>query len=277
MTATAIDFLDRYLDAIESKKNFTLCTVIDVRGDFPVAVGSKILVHDGGDVEGTFRAEGFEKNVIADAGKLLTAGRSKTISYLLSGEPSGRRDRAVRDEPGVDVYFEVVVGQLTLIVVGGGHVGSCLAKVAHDAGWRIVVVDDRPDFANAERFPEADEILCEDYGDALSRYPINSATYIIAVTRGHKHDEVALKAIINSPACYIGMIGSKRRVATVLRHLEEEGVAKEKLDRVWTPIGLDIGAETPEEIAVSIAAEMIMVRRGGKGGPMALKERNKAG
>ena len=181
------------------------------------------------------------------------------------------------DEPGVDVYFEVVVGQLTLIVVGGGHVGACLAKVAHDAGWRIVVVDDRPDFANAERFPDADEIFCEDYGDALSRYPINSATYVIAVTRGHKHDEIALKAVINSPACYIGMIGSKRRVATVLRHLEEEGVAKDKLDRVWTPIGLDIGAETPEEIAVSIAAEMIMVRRGGNGGSMALKERHKAG
>ena len=152
-----------------------------------------------------------------------------------------------------------------------------LAKVAHDAGWRIVVVDDRPDFANAERFPDADEIFCGDYGDALSRYPINSATYVIAVTRGHKHDEIALKAVINSPACYIGMIGSKRRVATVLRHLEEEGVAKDKLDRVWTPIGLDIGAETPEEIAVSIAAEMIMVRRGGNGGSMALKERHKAG
>jgi xanthine dehydrogenase accessory factor len=278
MSTATIDFVDRYLQAIENKENFTVCTVIDVRdpdGTTANLLARKVMISEGNEVTGDLGHAKLQASVLADARDLIRLGRSKTVTYNLDGSPTGRRDRAVRNEPGIDVYFEVTQGQLTLIVVGGGHVGACLAKVAHYAGWRIVVVDDREAFANRERFPDADEILCKDYDEALRDYPIGPSTYVVAVTRGHKHDEIALRAVVESDARYVGMIGSKRRVGTVLRHLREEGVSQESLDKVWTPIGLDIEAETPEEIAISIVAEMIMVRRGGKGGPMALKERRK--
>jgi len=134
-------------------------------------------------------------------------------------------------------------------------------------------LDDRPDFANKERFPDADQIICEDYETALAKFPIDENTYIVVVTRGHKHDEVSVRAVVNSPATYIGMIGSRRRAGTVLRLIRDSGVALEALDRVRTPIGLDIHAETPEEIAVAIVAELIMTHRGGTGLPMSKVER----
>jgi xanthine dehydrogenase accessory factor len=135
-------------------------------------------------------------------------------------------------------------------------------------GFSVEVVDDRPEYANAERFPEADRITQGRFDEVLHGYPIDRNTYVVCVTRGHKHDEISLRAVAGSPAAYVGMIGSKRRVNAVLRHLIEDGVDPDAVARVHTPIGLDIGAETPEEIAVSIMAEIIMSRRGGSGAQM---------
>jgi len=130
-------------------------------------------------------------------------------------------------------------------------------------GFSIEIVDDRPEFANAERFPEADRITCGRFDEVLDGYPIDPNTYVVCVTRGHKHDETSLRLVAPTEAAYVGMIGSKRRVRAVLQHLIEDGIDPRAVERVHTPIGLDIGAETPEEIAVSIMAEIIRARRGG--------------
>jgi xanthine dehydrogenase accessory factor len=127
------------------------------------------------------------------------------------------------------------------------------------------VLDDREAFANAERFPMADRVIRGDFVEELRRFPIDGNTYVICVTRGHKQDELSLREVAASEAAYVGMIGSIRRVSTVLTHLAQEGVSREALERVHTPIGLDIGAETPEEIAVSVVAELVLARRGGTG------------
>jgi xanthine dehydrogenase accessory factor len=166
------------------------------------------------------------------------------------------------------IYIEAVEHKPVFLVVGAGPIGRRLAQLADMLDFHVAVLDDREEFANAERIPEADEILCEDFEEALGRYPIGPNTSVVMVTRGHKQDELSLRKVLGRGAGYVGMIGSKRRTGAVLRHLREEGFAMEDLAAVRTPIGLDIGAETPEEIAVSIMAEVILLRRGGTGAPM---------
>jgi xanthine dehydrogenase accessory factor len=163
---------------------------------------------------------------------------------------------------------EVIEAPVTLLIIGGGHIGLSLATIGAHVGFSVAVMDDREMYANAERFPMADFVKAGDFNQMIADFPIGRNTYIVMVSRGHKQDETALRAVVPRGAAYVGMIGSKRRVSTVLRHLAEEGFAIEDLERIYTPIGFDLGAETPEEIAVSIMAEIIAVRRGGDGRPM---------
>ncbi|MCC6381696.1 MAG: XdhC family protein [Dehalococcoidia bacterium] len=166
------------------------------------------------------------------------------------------------------IYLEVVEHKPVFLIVGAGHVGRALARLADFLGFHVAVLDDREEFASAERIPEADEVICDDFEAALDRYPIGANTHVVMVTRGHKQDEVSLRRCLGRGAAYLGMIGSHRRTATVLEHLRDEGFEAAELARVRTPIGLDIGAETPEEIAISVMAEVILLRRGGTGAPM---------
>jgi xanthine dehydrogenase accessory factor len=159
-----------------------------------------------------------------------------------------------------------------VLIVGAGHVGRSIAVLSSFLGFRTVVLDDRAEFANAERLPQADEIIVGDIVEELARFDINPQTYIVIVTRGHEHDRDALRQVMSSPASYIGMIGSRRKVKMVFDELQKDGIAEETLAAVHAPTGLDIHAETPEEIALSIMAEIVMVRRGGKGGLMRLGE-----
>ena len=172
---------------------------------------------------------------------------------------------------------EVTESPVSLLIVGGGHIGQSLAAIGAEAGFSVAVLDDREAFANSERFPSADRVICGDIAEELARYKITSSTYIVLVSRGHKQDEAGLRTVVESDAALGGMIGSKRRVSTVLTHMAREGIARDALERVHTPIGLDIGAETPEEIAVSIVAEIIAVRRGGTGARMSAVRRAKIG
>ena len=173
------------------------------------------------------------------------------------------QDRAVViTAPGGErILLETVSAPPTLYLFGGGHVSLAVARVARTAGFRVVVVDDRPAFANKERFPEADETLVLPMETALSHLPIDRTAFIVAVTRGHQHDEPVIEQAIRTPACYIGMIGSRRKVAILWERLKARGATQEDLDRVHAPIGLSIGADTPGEIAVSIVAQLISVRR----------------
>ncbi|GAB4329595.1 MAG: XdhC/CoxI family protein [Dehalococcoidia bacterium] len=166
------------------------------------------------------------------------------------------------------IYLEVVESRPVFLVVGAGHVGRAVARLAKFTGFEVAVIDDREDYANPELIPDADQVICDDFARALDAFPINRNTHVVLVTRGHKQDELSLRHCLGRGAAYLGMIGSRRRSATVIEHLLAEGFPLEELAKVRTPIGLDIGAESPEEIAVSILAEVIMLRNGGRGGPM---------
>jgi xanthine dehydrogenase accessory factor len=163
-----------------------------------------------------------------------------------------------------EVIVEPVAGQPSLILFGGGHVSKSVSRFATQVGFRVTIVDDRVAFANRDRFPEAAEVLCDGFLNAIDRLRITPNTYIAVITRGHKFDEAVLERIIHSDAKYIGVIGSRRKILTAYKHFLEKGIPRELLDRVHGPIGLDIGAVTAEEIGMSIVAELVRVRRGGQ-------------
>ncbi|OGO50797.1 MAG: hypothetical protein A2148_03720 [Chloroflexi bacterium RBG_16_68_14] len=228
-------------------------------------VGAKLLVRPDGSRLGALGGGALEETVAADAHAALTRlPRLQAASYFYSAG-GGRLHRLSAGPDEFEVLIEVTERPATLLIVGGGHVGQSVAAIGTQVGFSVAVVDDREAFANPERFPMADRVICGGLVEELRRFPIDASTYIVLVSRGHKQDELSLREVVASDAAYVGMIGSVRRVSTVLTHLAREGCPREALERVHTPIGLDIGAETPEEIAVSVVAELIAVRRGGSG------------
>lgn len=230
--------------------------------------GSKLLVRSDGSRIGKIGGA-VEASVIEDCLAALNRVPRTMAETRYYGEEGGHIHRLeASDARAWEVMIEVIEQPVTLLIVGGGHIGLSLATIGAHLGFSVAVVDDRELYANAERFPMADYVGAGDLTQLLRDFPIGANTYIVLVSRGHKQDELALREVVGRGAAYVGMIGSKRRVSTVLRHLAEEGYPVEALERVHTPIGLDIGAETPEEIAVSILAEIIMVRRGGSGRQM---------
>ena len=241
----------------------------------PVAVGDKLLVRADGSRAGTLGGGAIEEAVAADCLAAITRRprmEVESVYYSADGE------RLHRLDAGVDtcaVMIEVTERPATLLIVGGGHVGQSLARVAAQAGFSVAVLDDREAFADPERFPTADRVICGDIVEELRRFPIGGSTYVVLVSRGHKQDELGLREVAARDAAYVGMIGSLRRAGTVLTHMARDGVPREALERVHTPVGLDIGAETPDEIAVSIVAELIATRRGGDGGKLSERRRAK--
>lgn len=166
------------------------------------------------------------------------------------------------------LLFEISRPPLELIICGGGHVGQAVAKAGALLDYKITVIDDRPEFSSRGKFPDPGvRLITGDFTEALRSLKITQASHVVIVTRGHRHDEICLREVIEKPARYIGMIGSRRRATTIREHLRREGVGAEHLRRVHSPIGLDIGAITPEEIALAILAEIVLARRGGSGAP----------
>ncbi len=177
--------------------------------------------------------------------------------------------------PTIEVYVEAHFPQPDLVIVGAGHIAQPLCAVGALMGFRVIVVDDRPDFATRERFPEADQVVRVDFRDPFADVPIHSTSYIVLVTRGHKYDFECLRHLLKTEVepPYVGMIGSRRRIRAAFSQLQGEGMPKDRLSRVRAPVGLDIGAETPVEIAVAVAAEIVLQWRGGTGAPLGEQER----
>ena len=247
-----------------------VATIISGPAGAAAAAGAKLLVRQDGSTLGSLGGGAFEQAVVEDALAALNAFPRQPIQAL-HYKPEGERTHRLEAKGGEDAYevmAEIIEPPVTLLICGGGHIGLSLATIGEHVGFSVAVMDDRTMYANAERFPMADYVKAGEFSEMLADFPIGQNTYIVLVSRGHKQDETALRAVVTRGARYVGMIGSKRRVSTVLRHLAEEGFPIEALERVYTPIGFDIGAETPEEIAVSIMAELIMVRRGGSGRQM---------
>jgi len=243
-----------------------VATVIAGPAGADALTGRKMLVRADGSGLGALDGGALDAAVRTEAPEAFRRHGVDTI-YMA---PDGRRLSRQEGAAGAcfQVMLEVHERPATLVVVGGGHVGKALSVIGDLCGFSVTVIDDRPEYANAERFPEADQVIRGRFDEVLRDLPVDRSTYIVCVTRGHKHDETSLRRVVGKPAAYIGMIGSRRRVGAVLQHLVEEGADPEAVARVHTPIGLDIGAETPEEIAVAIMAEVIQVRRGGTGQPL---------
>ncbi|MCH8901284.1 MAG: XdhC family protein [Chloroflexi bacterium] len=239
------------------------------------AVGEKLLVRADGSRLGSLAGGELEEAIAADSHAALTRLPRKQVESLFYRADGTRLHRLEAGANEFEVMIEVAERPATLLIVGGGHIGQSLAAMASQVGFSVAVLDDRAAFANIERFPTADQVICGDFVEELRRFSIDAHTYIVLVSRGHKQDELSLREVATSEAAYVGMIGSRRRVGAVLTHLTREGLPQEALARVHTPIGLDIGAETPEEIAVSIIAQIISVRRGGSGAAMSELRRPK--
>jgi xanthine dehydrogenase accessory factor len=257
-----LELTRRLLRAAEGGTPVVLAAVIEPGPNDALVPGARLLVEADGNRLGSLGDPALDDLIAAHAAEAFGRHGAETV-YL------GDAGLTARTVPGAtSIYVEVVESKPVFLVVGAGHIGRMLSKLANLLDFHVAVIDDRADFANPELLPEADQVICEDFETALDRFPIDANTTIVMVTRGHTQDELSLRRCLGRGAGYLGMIGSKRRTATVLEHLREEGFDAGELARVRTPIGLDIGAETPAEIAVSIMAEVILLRSGGTGQPM---------
>ncbi len=231
--------------------------------------GDKMAVSRDGSRRGSLGVDAVDDVIAAASSDVFTVIpriEMQTLYLAPDGRAVTRRSQA---QPGdAQVTLQLFEAPSRLVIVGGGHVGFALATIAELTGFSVIVIDDRPEFANRERFPMADQVIAEDASVAIPSLGLDANTYVVLVSRGHRQDQEALRVSVARGAAYVGMIGSARRTGTVLHNLAEEGLDQAALDAVSTPIGLDIEAETPEEIAISILAEIIMVRRGGSGGRM---------
>lgn len=231
-----------------------LATVVEVDGVAGVEPGAKCLVRDGSVRGETIHDSRVVQAILQESQARLRDEKSQLVPLTIP-EVDGK----------IEVFFEVMPAPPKLIVVGAGHIAVPLVKLAKVLDFHVTVIDDRLLYANRERFPDADEVIVGDMAQTLKQMAITASYYIVLITRGHAYDEPCLRVVMRTAAKYIGMIGSRRRIkACFQRFREEEAIAEEVLERVYAPIGLDIGTETPAEIAVSILGEIIKVRRGGE-------------
>ncbi len=251
---------DIYQEIIEIKNNgidAALVTIISSEGSTPRETGAKMLVKNDGSIIGSIGGGSLEWSAKNEALRVIRTGKSKRMNYSL--QPGEDADMICGGD--VEIFIEPIMCPPSLYICGGGHIGLALTKIGRLCGFRVIVIDDRPEYASKERFPEADRTVVSAYEDLFRVVKVDQSGYIVIVTHGHKGDEVALAGALRTPARYIGMIGSRKKIASVYDRLVEKGISREALNRVHSPIGLNIYAQTPEEIAVSIMAEIIAIRR----------------
>lgn len=235
-----------------------LATVISSRGSAPRKAGAKMLIKRDGTFIGTVGGGGVEQQVQEKAIEVMNSGEPQIVHFDLSG--SGERAAMICGGQ-MDVFLETIAPPETLYLFGAGHISQNTAAMGKTLGFRVVVIDPRPEYNNVERFPDADSLVVEEYDGAFPKLDVDEGSYIVIYTTGHVLDEKCLQFAVGTKAKYIGMIGSKKKVKEVKERLLPKGVPQQRLDRVYAPIGIEIGADTPEEIAVSILAEIIKVRR----------------
>ncbi len=250
--------LQELLAAQDAGEPAALATVIRARGSVPRHSGAKMLVYGDGRTSGTVGGGEMESRVVQEALAALADGRSRVIPYALVDPKQG--------DPGVcggemEIFVEPYLPPATVWVVGCGHVGQAVAHLAHWLGFQVVATDDRAELVDTAVIPHADVYLPGSIADALDAHPLAGNSYVVLVTRNVQVDREALKRLLPTPAAYIGVMGSRRRWAETQKLLLADGVAEADLARVHSPIGLELRAETPEEIAVSIMAEIVRLRR----------------
>src|ERR1700719_1240748 len=253
-----MDLFEEVVKLRRTGKRGALATIVHTNGSIPSYESSRMLVREDGSIAGTIGGGCVEAEVWAAAKEVMQTEAPRKMVFNLNNE--AKYDNGLICGGTLEVFVEPILPQPMLYVFGGGHVSMAVAKAATAAGFGIGVVDDRETFANKERFPIAQEIYTS-YEEAFEKIHPNAATYLVIVTRGHKEDMRVLAWAVRTEARYVGMIGSKRKVLSVYKALEKEGYRPEEFERVYAPMGLEIGALSPEEIAISIVAELIAVRR----------------
>jgi xanthine dehydrogenase accessory factor len=259
---TIIIDMDLYEEIVRLRKEGrrgAVATIVNVRGSIPSFRTAKMLVRDDGSIAGTIGGGCVEAEVWQAAREVMETERPRTLTFNLNQDP--KYDTGLVCGGTLEIFVEPILPPAELYIFGAGHVAASLYKIAQIAGFDVTVVDDREAYANRERFPEAQQVIAEDFDKAAARLAPSESSYIVIVTRGHRDDMRMLRWAVQSPARYVGMIGSKRKTIAIFRELQQEGLDAQLFYRVHAPIGLDIGAITPEEIAVSITAELIASRR----------------
>lgn len=252
--------LEAALDAERSGEPAALVTVVGTEGSTPQKAGARMLVYADGRIVGTIGGGCVEAEMIRLARGAISGRRPQLAAYELTADQAGEDGLVCGGR--MQVFIEPVESTPVLCLFGAGHVAQPLAALASRLGFRVEVADDRLKFASPERFPEADSVVVDDFARAAERMTLGRSSYAVVVTRGHRGDADALEAILARDVRYVGLLGSRPKMVHVFADLESRGVPPEALARVHVPMGLGIGAVTPEEIAVSVAAELICVRRG---------------
>lgn len=259
-----MDLFEEIVRMRKAGERGALATIVHTNGSIPSYESSRMLVREDGSVAGTIGGGCVEAEVWAAAKEVMQQEQPRKMVFNLNHDAA--YDVGLICGGTLEIFVEPLLPQPKLYIFGGGHVSLSVARAANAAGFGIGVIDDRAAFANSERFPMATEIHTA-YQDAFEKLKPNASTYLLIVTRGHKDDMRVLAWAVRTPARYIGMIGSKRKVISVYKALEKEGYSAEEFEHVRAPVGLDIGALSPEEIAVSITAELVAVRRNAKNLP----------
>ena len=260
-------------DALARGDAAALVTVVRANGSTPQRAGAKMLVFADGRTVGTIGGGCYENDAFWKAREAITTGRGTLLHYDLNDDFAQENGLVCGGQ--MDVHVDPLAPAPHLYIIGAGHVGWQVAQLAHTAGFRTHVIDDREKFANRERFPDADEVIVEPIGDWLHQAVLPPTAYAVIVTRGHQADLEAMRSLAARDLAYLGLIGSRAKVVRISQALVADGLPAECLERVHAPIGLDIGAVTPAEIAISIVAELVAVRRGVDTSAVAMSSRRK--
>jgi xanthine dehydrogenase accessory factor len=254
-----LEIYQELVKVITKGEKAVMATIIESHGSAPRKAGAKMLIKEDGSFIGTIGGGGTEHQIRQKVAEVMKSGQPQIVRFDLSG-----KDKAIEMICGgqMQVFLEPILPPAMIYLFGAGHTSQATAEMGKKLGFRITVIDPRPEYNNRERFPNADSLIVEEYDNAFSKLNVDENSYIVIYTIGHVVDEKCLEFAVTTPAKYIGMIGSAKKAREVKQRLLQQGVPQQQLDRVYSPIGMEIGAETPEEIAISILAEIIKVKRG---------------
>lgn len=255
---------------LKEHPTLAIATVIETKGSAPRETAAKMIVFPDGGTYGTIGGGTLERQVTGDALKALKSGKSITKTYTLKGKTKGGIGQLCGGASSV--FIEVIKSPDTILLCGGGHIAKAMAPMVTLLGMNLIIVDERREFATNERFPGASEVLHTTPSDPNLRDLVTPSTYVVIFTHSHKQDKEALRNLVSTEAAYIGMIGSEKKVKTIFKELKAAGVPARALNRVYSPIGLDIGAETPAEIALSILSEIVHVIRKDSSSPSSMRK-----
>ena len=255
-----MDLFEEIVRLRKAGQKCALATIVEVNGSIPSFESAKLLVREDGSIAGTIGGGCVEAEVWNAAREVIGEEKPRRMRFTLGQDAA--YDNGLICGGQLEVFIDPIVPPPSAIIFGAGHISKSLSKAATLVGFATTVVDNRETFANRERFPEAAHIFAAEYEEVFQALDVHSSTYLVIVTRGHRDDMRVLRWAIETPARYIAMIGSRRKVLGVVKELEKEGIGSEAFDRLYAPMGLEIGAITPEEIAISVVAEMIALRRG---------------